>query len=112
MSLLLAGLSAGCVTGLFGAGGGLILVPMLSRCRIEKQDLFPDSVAVILPICLTVLLMRFRSGSVSFRDALPFLPGSALGGLLGGRYGKKVPLCWLHRVLGLMILWGGIRYLC
>lgn len=112
MPLLLAGLGAGCVTGLFGAGGGLVLVPMLSYCRVEKRDLFPSSVAIILPICLTVLLIRFHNGGVSLRDALLFLPGSALGGLLGGLFGKKVPVCWLHRVLGLMILWGGIRYLC
>lgn len=112
MPMLLAGLSAGCVTGLFGAGGGLVLVPILSLCRVEKQKLFPSSVAIILPICLTVLLLRFCHGGVSLGDALPFLPGSALGGLLGGLFGKKVPVCWLHRLLGVMILWGGIRYLC
>ena len=37
--------------------------------------------------------------------------GSALGGSLAGLWGKKIPTRWLHRGLGVLILWGGIRYL-
>lgn len=109
--LVLAGLAAGCVAGLFGAGGGLVLVPILGLWGgMEENRLFPASVAIILPVCVTVLLVSARSLRLS--DALPYLPGSAIGGLLGGLWGKKVPVKWLHRVLGIFILWGGIRYLC
>ena len=52
------------------------------------------------------------SGGGFFREALPFLPGSLLGGWLAGRYGAHIPVKWLHRVLGILILWGGFRYLC
>lgn len=110
LSLILAGLLAGCVTGLFGAGGGLVLVPLLRRSPLEKEALFSSSVAIILPICLTVLLQSFRPESLA--DALPYLPGSAIGGFLGAKYGKRVPVKWLHRILGAFILWGGVRYLC
>ncbi len=111
--LVLAGLAAGCVAGLFGAGGGLVLVPILSLWGgMEQEKLFPASVAIILPVCVTVLLVNVRSGGTNLSDALPYLPGSAIGGLLGGLWGKKVPVEWLHRVLGIFILWGGIRYLC
>lgn len=110
ISLILAGLLAGCVTGLFGAGGGLVLVPLLRKSPLEKDALFSCSVAIILPICLTVLSRSFRVESLL--DAAPFLPGSAIGGLLGARYGKRIPVTWLHRALGAFILWGGVRYLC
>lgn len=109
--LILAGLAAGCVAGLFGAGGGLVLVPILGLWGgMEEGKLFPASVAIILPVCVTVLLVSARS--LSLADALPYLPGSAIGGILGGVWGKKIPVEWLHRVLGIFILWGGIRYLC
>ena len=32
LPMALAGLAAGTVAGLFGAGGGLVLVPLLRRC--------------------------------------------------------------------------------
>ncbi len=110
ISLILAGLLAGCVTGLFGAGGGLVLVPLLRKSPLEKEALFSCSVAIILPVCLTVLSRSFRMESLW--DAAPYLPGSALGGILGAKYGKRIPVKWLHRLLGIFILWGGIRYLC
>ena len=111
--LILAGLAAGCVAGLFGAGGGLVLVPILGLWGgMEERRLFPASVAIILPICVTVLLVSLRKGGWNLTDALPYLPGSAIGGLLGGLWGRKIPVKWLHRVLGIFILWGGIRYLC
>lgn len=109
----LAGLCAGAVTGLFGAGGGMILVPLMSLLTdIEEDALFPASVAVILPVCLVCLFLRSRTGPLPCPAALPYLIGSAAGGVLSGLLGKKIPTVWLHRILGAFVLWGGIRYLC
>lgn len=111
--LILGGLAAGSVAGLFGAGGGLVLVPILGLWgRMEESRLFPASVAIILPVCVTVLAASLWQEGLGLSDALPYLPGSALGGLFAGFWGKKVPVQWLHRLLGIFILWGGIRYLC
>ena len=111
--LILAGAAAGTVCGLLGAGGGMVLVPLLSRLTpLEEEQIFPASVAVILPVCLISLTVTAVTGSAAWREALPWLPGSALGGLLAGFFGRKIPVKWLHRVLGFFILWGGIRYLC
>lgn len=107
----LAGLCAGAVTGLFGAGGGMVLVPLLILLTdIAEDSIFPSSVAIILPICLVSLFLG--SPKIPLSDALPYLVGSAAGGVLAGLFGKKIPTVWLHRFLGLMILWGGVRYLC
>ena len=111
--LVLAGAAAGTVCGLLGAGGGMVLVPLLSRLTpLEENEIFPASVAVILPVCLVCLTVTAVTGSVAWSEALPWLPGSALGGLLAGSFGRKIPVKWLHRLLGIFILWGGIRYLC
>lgn len=108
----LSGLGAGIVAGLFGAGGGLVLIPLLTLLTdISEEDLFPASISVILPICVVTLITTAAAGTVSWREALPYLPGSAIGGFLAGKYGRKIPVRWLHRGLGLLILWGGWRYL-
>jgi len=44
-------------------------------------------------------------------QALPYLIGSLIGGVGAGLWGKRIPVLWLHRILGVLILWGGIRYL-
>ena len=109
-AIALAGLLAGGVTGLFGAGGGMILVPLLSFCGLGEEEVFPASISIILPICLVCLLQTDWEGG--WKPALPYLIGSGLGGFAAGKWGGSIPLLWLHRGLGLLILWGGFRYLC
>lgn len=104
-----AGFCSGCITGLFGGGGGMLLVPLLSRLgKLKEEEIFPGSVCVILPVCVTSLAL---SPGGNFQNALPWLPGSLLGGILAGKYGGRIPVKWLHRSLGILILWGGFRYL-
>lgn len=110
---ILAGLLAGAVNGLFGAGGGMILVPMLdSQGELDDSEIFPASVSIILPICLISLGATAFTNGIPWAEALPYLFGSAAGGVLAGYTGQRIPTIWLHRALGAMILWGGIRYLC
>lgn len=110
--LILSGILAGMVNGLFGAGGGMVLVPLLSLLTgLDDREIFPSSISIILPICLVTLTVTALTSSPVWAEALPYLPGSALGGLAAGLWGKKIPTVWLHRGLGILILWGGIRYL-
>ncbi len=110
--LSLSGVIAGLVNGLFGAGGGMVLAPMLSeKAGISEQERFPTSIAIIAPICIVSLLF-FERRSISFWQILPYLSGGAVGGIAAGIWGKRIPTVWLHRILGVLILWGGIRYLC
>ena len=110
---IFAGLGAGVVAGLFGAGGGMVLVPLLTLLTpMEEEEIFPSSITIILPICLVALTITAITGTVDFRTALPYLFGSAAGGFLAGKWGQKIPVKWLHRGLGILILWGGVRYLC
>ena len=106
----IAGILAGAVTGLLGAGGGMILVPALTLLTdLQEDEIFPASVAIILPICIISILML--GYLPPWNDALPYLVGSVFGGIFAGIFAGKIPVVWLHRSLGALILWGGIRYL-
>ena len=51
-----AGLAAGAVNGLFGAGGGMVLVPLLGWLTdLEEEEIFASSLSIILPICVVSL---------------------------------------------------------
>ena len=91
----------------------MVLVPLLSMLtQLEDDDIFSSSLAIILPICIVSLTATAITGTVAWLDSLPWLFGSAAGGILAGVWGKKIPTVWLHRGLGILIVWGGIRYLC
>lgn len=108
-----AGACAGTVNGLFGAGGGMVLIPLLGKLTdLEEDSIFPTSVSIILPICVVSLLFTTRLGDIPWSTAWPYLIGGTVGGVLAGWLGKKIPVLWLHRALGALILWGGIRYIC
>lgn len=109
----LAGIGAGAVNGLFGAGGGMVLVPLLVwLTKIHDDEIFPASVSIILPICLVSISLTFQWKAVPWDTILLYLIGSTIGGVLAGILGKRIPTVWLHRLLGVLILWGGMRYLC
>ena len=113
-ALILCGLAAGAVNGLFGAGGGMVLVPLLTLLTdLPPEQIFPTSVSMILPICGVSLLARvLLAGTLPFGTALPYLLGGIAGGALSVVLEKRIPVTWLHRVFGILVLWGGIRYLC
>lgn len=109
--LVLVGLCAGAVNGLFGGGGGMILVPLLTLLPgLNEKEVFSSSVAIILPICIVSLAMLLPQSTFSLLPTLPYLIGSLLGGLIAWKCGKRIPTKWLHWLLGAFILWGGVRY--
>ena len=113
IGMLTAGAAAGTVTGFFGAGGGMVLIPLLSiLTALREEELFPASLSIILPVCLISLGISLIDQPLPWREALPYLIGSGFGGLLAGLWGRRIPVMWLHRILGILILWGGWRYLC
>ena len=109
----ISGFGAGALTGLFGAGGGMVLVPLMGKLTdLDENRLFPNSILILFPICIISLVFADGWAAFHWYNALPYLLGSALGGLGAGLWGKYIPTLWLHKVLGLLILWGGVRYLC
>lgn len=107
-----SGLAAGTVNGLFGGGGGMLLIPGLKAFSgLEEDQLFPVSVSVMGAVSILTLFLSAGQTPLPWGEAFPYLVGSAIGGVLVGFLGKKIPALWLHRLLGVMLLWGGARYL-
>jgi hypothetical protein len=106
----MAGGLAGVANGLFGGGGGSVLVPLLTRyCGLDQRRAFATSVAVILPLCaLSVGIYLFRGG-LDVMAALPYLIGGTAGGWAGGKWFKGVKILWLKRAFGLLLIYGGVR---
>ena len=75
------GALAGIANGIFGAGGGLFLVPLfIGWTKMEEKKAFATSVAVILPLSVASLIVFFCRGNAIFGTALPYVIGGILGG--------------------------------
>lgn len=106
------GILAGAFTGIFGSGGGLILVPLLSLlCTSRDQDIFGMSLSITLPMSAAVLLVSTLQVPLPYQPAMPFVIGGIIGGVLAVRLRRFIPEAVLHKALGILILWGGIRFL-
>ena len=108
----MSGAAAGIVNGLFGAGGGMVLLPLLSKTTdLEGKEVFANCVAIILPLSLVSAVVYFLRGGSFAAESVPYLIGGAIGGVIAGVLLKKLKVKWLHRALGIFIVWGGIRLL-
>lgn len=88
----------------------LFLVPLfVSWLHMEQKKAFATSVAVILPLSVASLAVFLLKGGMDWGLAWPYLLGGVAGGLLSGLFFKKVPVVWLRRGFGLLILYGGVK---
>jgi len=110
LGAILAGSSAGIVNGLFGAGGGMVLLPLLSKTtKLRSDEQFASCVCIILPLSMISAAIYFLRGGSFGAAAVPYLLGGALGGIIAGLVLKRLSPTLLHRALGIFILWGGLR---
>ena len=109
---LAGGGAVGAANGVYGGGGGMILVPLLAGwCGLGQRKAFATSVAIILPLCaLSTGIYLFRGG-LDLNAALPYLLGGLLGGWLGGKLFKGLSMDWLRRGFALLLLYGGVKSL-
>lgn len=109
-SYIAIGAAAGCINGLFGAGGGLLLVPLLgSVCKLPQKKAFATSLSVTLPLSAVSLSAYALRGSVVWLDALPYAVGGIVGGVLAGRFMSRVNVKWLRAALAAFLLYGGVK---
>jgi len=107
----LTGLAAGLVNGLLGSGGGMIAVPMLERGGVEANRAHATSVAVMLPLSAVSAFFYLRGGNVTLADALPYIPGGAIGALIGVLLLRRVKPELLRRLFGAVAVYSGLRIL-
>lgn len=106
------GTAAGVVNGIFGAGGGMILVPLLSKwAGLDYKAALATSVAVILPVSVSSALVYIFGHGFDFTVALPYAFGGLIGGFIGGRVFKNVSAKWMRRIFALFVIYGGVKNL-
>ena len=108
----IAGGAAGLANGLFGGGGGMVFLPILSRWGdLEVRRLYATCVGVIFPVCAVSAAIYLWRGEVEMSAAWPYLAGGLAGGWLGGKLYGKVSAGVLKWLFAAFLFYAGVRYL-
>lgn len=110
LKLFLLGLFSGILNGVFGAGGGLVVVPLLTKLGLEQKKSHATSVSVILPLSIISAALYFKNG-VSFEPKLFWLtaPAGLVGAIIGAALLKKINPLLIKRIFGVMIIISAVR---
>jgi uncharacterized protein len=93
----LVGVVAGFLSGLFGVGGGILMVPALVMVMHMDQRLaHGTSLAAVVPIAVSSTLSYAISGEVDWAVAACLIVGAVGGAVIGTHLLRFLP----HRVLG------------
>ena len=108
----IAGAAAGLANGLFGGGGGMVFLPVVSRWgNLPPRKLYATCVGVIFPVCLVSAAVYVWQGGVSLSEALPYLAGGLAGGWLGGKLYGKISTTFLKWLFAAFLFYAGVKYL-
>ncbi len=99
----------GLINGFFGAGGGLLTVPLLIKNNMERKIAHANAVAVILPITVVSACLYLLKGDVTLSDSFIFIPGGILGAILGTFIIKKISPTMIRKIFGVFMIWAGWR---
>lgn len=106
------GAIAGFLNGLFGGGGGAVVVPLLIRfCGKSPQESLASSVAIILPLCIFSCILYGLEGNLDMIVAFPYVLGGGIGGILGGKLFSKTNPKILSKAFGVLMILSGVRCL-
>lgn len=107
---LLTGLVTGFANGLFGAGGGTLLVPALEKFfDVKAQKAHATTIAVILPLSVLSSFIYLRGGDIDWKITLYISIGGVIGGVIGAKFLSKISGKWLHRIFGFFMIAAAVR---
>jgi hypothetical protein len=107
--LLLIGLTAGLLSGGFGVGGGIVMVPLLLAVGMDRHRSHATSLASILPIAAAGAISFGLSGEVDLGLGVAVGTGGMVGSMVGASLLNRLSTRSLAVFFGLVILAAGIR---
>jgi uncharacterized membrane protein YfcA len=107
------GLGAGVVGGMFGIGGGLIIVPALViLCNFDQKTATGTSLlAQLLPVAFLAVLAFWKRGEVDVPRGLGIATGLLFGTLIGALLTGLIPPTTMKRAYGVFLIVVGTYFL-
>lgn len=111
LTFLAIGLAAGVLSGLFGIGGGLLIVPTLVVIAnfSTKTALGTSLASLLLPVGLLGAYAYYENGHVNIQASLLIALGLFLGAGVGARASELLPVITLQRLFAVFLVAMAVR---
>lgn len=107
---MILGLAAGFIGGLFGVGGGLLVVPgLVLWLHFEQRRASATSLATIVASSAAAVSRFATDGSVEFDTAAVLFLGAGVGAFIGARLAGHIANYWLARGFVAIVLLSAVR---
>lgn len=104
------GLIAGIISGLFAAGGGMIVVPALIHIfKLEDAKARATSVFAILPMVVVSGLFYYKNDYIDWNLGIKCAIGGIIGGIIGAKLLKKMSSKTLRILFVIFLVYTSIK---
>ena len=104
------GALAGFVNGLFGGGGGMIIVPLLTLVLgFNAKNAHATAILIILPLSLLSGLFYAYFGTLNYKIGIPVSIGVTIGGVIGALLLSKLSSKWVVIIFSAVMIAAGIK---
>lgn len=104
------GVVVGLCNGLFGSGGGTVVVPAMEKfLDMEEHKSHATAIAVILPLTVVSAVLYIYKGFFDFSLAWQVSLGGVVGGAIGAFLLKKISAPLLRKIFGVFIMAAAVR---
>jgi uncharacterized membrane protein YfcA len=97
ITLIVIGAIGGLLSGVFGVGGGIVMVPLLmSLAGMDQRRAATTSLVAIVPTSIAGSLGYFTTGHIDLVAGLIIAAGAVVGAVIGSTMLRRIPLPWLR----------------
>lgn len=104
------GLFTGFINGVFGSGGGTLLVPILNNIlKVEEHKSHATALAIIIFLSTTSSIIYISKGTYDIKLTIQAAIGSIIGGIIGAKLLCKVTGKFLRISFGIVMIIAALR---
>jgi len=108
-ALVGVGLGVGAISGFFGVGGGMLLVPILLAFGIDIKSAIAISVVQMVFSSFLGSYINYKKGSLQVNEGIWVGIGGVLGGTIGAQFTDSLPEYILEYILLSLVIFALIR---
>jgi uncharacterized membrane protein YfcA len=105
-------LIGGLLSGMFGIGGGIVMVPLLlTLAKMDQRRAAATSLVAIVPTSIVGSATYLANGEIDLLAGVFIAAGAVVGALIGSMLLRRIPLVWLRWMFIALILVVAVRML-
>ncbi|WP_446899659.1 TSUP family transporter [Clostridium sp. LBM24168] len=111
ISFIVIGIAAGILSGLFGIGGGIIIIPTLMFFKgfSQLQAQGTSLVAMLPPVGILAFIEYYKKGNTNLMGGIIICIAMLLSAKFGGQLANMLPMSVMKKAFGIFVILVGIK---